>query len=457
VNFAVSSPGPLRGEAKLPGDRTLTLWALALGMLSGGNITISNPSPSPDAGALIRFLREHGASLAATRAELSESPGSIALRGYPFQGPVTVPRDLPDKTALLIVAAAAFNASRILMEGRGLEDEFTAAVDSLVRPLCRNLEIHQEGGGLLIEGAEYAPREPVEVESSLELLAATAAAMSINVPLTFSCNTDRVSSALSLFSALGCGIKKLSHADDRDAELERRMARASGKKPRERFAIEWDSADCTIRIPVDTSIAAAVAAVSSASPGSDVLLREVLWETDRRGFFDALRRMKGNVEQTLNPEHGFITADIRMKQGELEGIHLTADQSESIGPDWAILAALASTSSGETIIRIPTAGSTRRDTSPRFLTRRVASTVQGLETLGAIVGEYPEGIVVKRGAELRGDMVDSDGSPDTALALTVAGMLASGTTTIFGHDGDSFPVGEFIKIVTKLQSDRVTK
>ena len=74
----------------------------------------------------------------------------------------------------------------------------------------------------------------------------------------------------------------------------------------------------------------------------------------------------------------------------------------------------------------------------------------GLEMLGAHVGDYADGIVIKGGQELRGNLVDSCLSPGIALALAVAGLNSSGTTTVFGFEEDAFPVNEFMRIIKEL-------
>ena len=50
MRFEVSGHGPLKGEVILPGDRLLTLAAMAFVPLCGQPVRLVNPSMSPDAG-----------------------------------------------------------------------------------------------------------------------------------------------------------------------------------------------------------------------------------------------------------------------------------------------------------------------------------------------------------------------------------------------------------------------
>jgi len=440
VRFDISSPGRLAGEVSLSGDRTLTLSSLALGMLTGRTVTLSNPSPSPDIGILERFLRDQGA-------ELSDSPGAIVMKGRPFEGVVIVPRDLPDEALPAVVSAALFTAREVRIERReSPENDTSTATLSVLCSLGFTGDARAAGNGdVLLEGAEFSPPEAFPAGSLGEFEAAAAAAMASRREVVIAFHGPSVSPALGLVTALGAHIADAGRADGHAAELARRMARAAGAKAREERRFSWNFTDCEIRIPGDLNIASAVAAAASAIPKSDITLRDVLWEPGRRGFFEALRRMKGNVE--WNPRQGdpFDAADVRVGWSALEGVHLTSAQAEFMGPEAMILGVLASAASGETILR--RAASNREDNRVEF-----ARLAAGLESLGATVGEYPDGIIVKGSSELIGNLIDSGGSPDVALALAVAGALASGTTSIFGYDGDAYPAGEFRRIIGALSA-----
>jgi hypothetical protein len=409
-------------------------------MLTGRTVTVLNPSPSPDVEFLKRFLCYHGA-------EFSDSPGAITMKGRPFEGSVTVPRDLPDEALLTIVCAALSTARTVRIQHRASpENTVSPALLSVLRSLGFSGNARAEDDGdVLLESAEFSPPDAFPAGSAGEFEAAAAAAMVVRRPVTIAFHGLSVSPALGLVTALGGHITETDRADDRTAELSRRMARASGGKAREERRFSWNFTDCEIRIPGDLTIAAAVSAAASAIPESDITLRDLLWEPGRRGFFDALRRMKGNVEWTPRQGYTFEAADVRVQWSALEGIHLTPSQAEFMGPEALILGVLASAADGETILPRPV---TDRGEN-RAMSAKLAS---GLESLGAAVGEYPDGIIVKGKCELHGDLVDSGGSPEVALALAVAGALASGTTSVFGYDGDEYPAGEFRKILGTLST-----
>ena len=154
--------------------------------------------------------------------------------------------------------------------------------------------------------------------------------------------------------------------------------------------------------------------------------------------------MKGNI--TYEPVHrknSFESAKIKIGWSKLEGVHITSGQALTMAAEIPVLGALAAFAVGETvasdIIDGPGPG---RDV--------FSALAHGLEMLGAHVGDYADGIVIKGGQELRGNLVDSCLSPGIALALAVAGMNSSGTTTVFGFEEDAFPVSEFMRIIKEL-------
>jgi 3-phosphoshikimate 1-carboxyvinyltransferase len=65
---------------------------------------------------------------------------------------------------------------------------------------------------------------------------------------------------------------------------------------------------------------------------------------------------------------------------------------------------------------------------------RLATMAEGLRRMGAIVEERPDGVSIQGPATLHGATVDSQGDHRVAMALAVAGLVASGPTTIEGAD-----------------------
>ncbi len=436
MRFDVSYPGRLSGETSLPGDTELTLSTLALGSLTGVRVTAEGPSRSPDVAELCRCLSSWGS-------DISDTGNTISVKGAMPEGRVVIPRTCPDHPAFLISTAAVFSDRSVLFEDRG--PEFGGLIVGLL-PALRSLgyhgEPHDDGHGcVVLDRTQFDPGRTVPVRTPAHLETILAASIAAGKPVAVEYPGGTVSHVLRLAGLLGAEMTPPVEADPRESEIERRKARAAGLKPPDVSRISWRFSDTAIGIPGDIVVGAAVAAAASAIPESNIKINSMLWEQGRRGFLETLRRMKADV--SWNPSRGrsFETADVDVRWSSREGVHLTETNAETFGAEIAVLGPLAAISRGETVLRRPPA-SGAGEWFPLL--------TAGLESLGAAVGEYSEGIVIKGGGELHGDLVDAGGCGPAALAFALAGLMASGTTSVFGYDRGTYPVGEFLSIIGRL-------
>jgi 3-phosphoshikimate 1-carboxyvinyltransferase len=74
-------------------------------------------------------------------------------------------------------------------------------------------------------------------------------------------------------------------------------------------------------------------------------------------------------------------------------------------------------------------------------TDRIATVVGELRRMGARIEARPDGFLVQGPTSLRGAVVDSHGDHRLAMALAVAGLVATGETVVRGAGcvADSFP------------------
>ena len=441
MHFKISSPGPLAGRTRVPGDVRLTLTTLAISMLSHHEITITNPSPSPDVADFLRFLERCGAVI-------DHSNDTITFCGNEYKDDVLIDVDVPDSIIHCIISPAVFSACSVkIVDGAGSRSHaVTLLLDLLKTVGLVDENISEDGKDIIVGSAVFSPPEVVYVDSAWAFEAVITAAAASGNPVVISYPTLAVTHILRLLTLLGFHITLPETADDKTIEISRRLSRAAGEKSQDIRTFEWsDKQGGVIKIPGDSTIAAAVCGAASLLQRSDVTVEDVIWEQGRRGFFDSLRRMKVNIEwEPGKNDHSFDSASIRVKWSKSEGIHVSSDQVFSMSSESLILGAVAAYASGKTVIsnarEFPGFG---RDTFTIF--------ARGLETLGAHAGDFSEGIVLHGVQELRGDVVDPGGDSDVALALVVAALNASGTTTISGFEGDEYPAGEFLRIIKELE------
>lgn len=442
MRFDVTVCGPLSGEAVLPGDSRLTLSVMAFSVSCPHTVTLVNPSPDPDVGHFRDYLEAIGA------ASFSDTPDGFFMTGKGWPREVCIDDEVPRHIAHIVASAAVFSGKTVVF--RAEHEMETAVMSSIVDRIStlgvRKSDISHSDGAVTIGASSFDNTREVQASSAWSFEMIAAGAMAAGKPVSVSYVSQMVSHAATLVSMLGFGSGNIQ-SEDRNAELTRRMARLSGEPvPDIRRLAPINVAPPVLSIPGDTLIASALAASAAIIQKSDIRLSNVLYEPGRRGFFDSLRRMKGNVgiNQTKR-RHSFDSADISIGWSALEGIHVTASQARTFIQELPLLGALAAFAQGETVL-------SDADDGPGAGREAFVALADVLEMLGAYVGDYTDGIIVRGGRELRGNLVDSCGDPSVALACAVVGLNASGSTTVFGFDDSSWPVSEYLSLVKGLKS-----
>ena len=136
-------------------------------------------------------------------------------------------------------------------------------------------------------------------------------------------------------------------------------------------------------------------------------------------FLDVITEMGGTVSWDRSK------GEITVGKAALNGITVSVSDTPDLLPTIAVLGAAAS---GKT--RIQNVEHVRYKE-----TDRVAVMAQELEKLGAVVTERENELVIHgEETELRGARVDGANDHRIVMALSVAGLVAAGETTITGRD-----------------------
>lgn len=215
-------------------------------------------------------------------------------------------------------------------------------------------------------------------------------------------------------------------------------------------------------IPGDFSSAAFILGAALCLPGSEVTVTGVGVNETRTGFLDVLRSMGADVVVRNTAEQGGEpVSDITVRGSCLRATAVgrtaaslqTAPGQETaeVGSDtvvrmideFPILAVVATQASGTTVVRDAAELRVKE-------TDRIASVVDELRKLGAVIEPREDGFVVEGPATLRGAKVDSQGDHRLGMALVIAGLVAQGETTVLGAEriADSFP--GFVETMSRL-------
>jgi 3-phosphoshikimate 1-carboxyvinyltransferase len=200
-------------------------------------------------------------------------------------------------------------------------------------------------------------------------------------------------------------------------------------------------------VPGDPSAAAFWLVAAAIHADAQLLLRGVGVNPTRRAVIELLRRMGASIEERGEPDDGVgePIADLRTESSDLEAIEVSAAQTAAAIDEIPVLCLAATQARGQTVIR--GVGELRHKESDR-----VAGIVDGLTRLGARITANGDDIVINGTTELRGTTVDSLGDHRLALTFAIAGLIATGTTTIIGADCVSISYPTFFADLERIRS-----
>lgn len=416
-NLAIRPSTPMRGQVRMPGDKSITHRALLLSSISEGTSRISGLLHADDCLATLRAVESLGIKVERVGATM------VLVHGQGLNG-LQEPGDLLDcsrsGTTMRLLAG--------LLAGQPFLSVLTGDVQLRRRPMARVVDplrlmgatvLGRDGGrrpplaiqGGCLEGIEYAmPVASAQVKSALLLAGLYASSpTTLCEPGPARDHTER------MLLAMGARLEVAN--------------RALRIEPGERL----QAMDVTV--PGDFSAAAFILAAATLVPGSDIVVEGVGVNPTRTGFLDVLQAMGADV--TLQDERsvgGEPVADLVVCTSDLRGVEVSGDLVVRAIDEFPILAVVATQAHGETIVRDAAELRVKE-------TDRIASTVGELRRLGAEIEALPDGFVVRGPTRLQGGMAHSHGDHRLAMSLAVAGLVALGETTVENADciGDSFP------------------
>jgi 3-phosphoshikimate 1-carboxyvinyltransferase len=197
---------------------------------------------------------------------------------------------------------------------------------------------------------------------------------------------------------------------------------AAGGRPAIR-AMDW-------RVPGDFSSAAFWLA-AGCMPGSEVVVEGVGLNPRRTAFLDVLKRMGAriDVEAEADAAAGDLNAwepagAVRVRGGALRATEVGGDEIPNLIDELPLVAVLGALAEGTTVIR--DAEELRVKESDR-----IAAMAAGLRRMGVDVTETPDGMAVRGGGAIRGNVaVESLGDHRIAMALSILALLADGPVEV---------------------------
>jgi 3-phosphoshikimate 1-carboxyvinyltransferase len=181
-------------------------------------------------------------------------------------------------------------------------------------------------------------------------------------------------------------------------------------------------------------------------PGSDLTFQSIGLNPTRTAIVDFLTSIGGDIS-ILNCEscNGELVGSVRVRAGSLRGGEIPTELIPGLIDELPVLAVLGTQTENGLIFH--GAQELRVKESDR-----IAAVADNLRRMGAEVKEFPDGLRIPGRQRLNGAEIASYGDHRIAMAFSIAGLIADGTTTIMDSDCVQISFPTFFDIV-----DRVTQ
>jgi 3-phosphoshikimate 1-carboxyvinyltransferase len=412
----------LRGELRLPGDKSVSHRALMLATLAAGE---SRMAAAGD-GADVRSTSGVMAALGATVERVADDGRRVDYRVVsPGADGLHDPEDVLDcgnsGTSLRLITG--------LLAGLPLTAVLTGDASLRGRPVARIIEPLRSMGAVL-HGRHHDSLPPLTVVGHTPLRA---------VDVTTPVPSAQVKSAILL-----AGLR----ADGRTTVRERvatrdhteRMLRARGVPVTSEVGPDG-GAVITVqggvavqaldeRVPGDVSAAAFWLVAASIHPDAELTLRDVGVNPTRRAIIDLLRAMGATIDErgtgpAVDDGVGEPLADLVVRSADLRAIDVGPGDVAAAIDEIPVLCLAAARAHGTTTIR--GAGELRHKESDR-----IAGIATGLRALGADLEVDGDDLRItgRGGTPLRAAATDSLDDHRLAMTFAIAGLVADGPTSI---------------------------
>jgi 3-phosphoshikimate 1-carboxyvinyltransferase len=415
--YRVAPGSSVRGELRVPGDKSISHRALMLGGIAEGVTEISGFLASEDCLSTLAALQAMGV--------LIERPQDTQVRVH------GAGRDGLRASAAALDLGNAGTAIRLLMgllAGQRFDSTLIGDASLMRRPMERVAK-PLRAMGARIDTTEGKP--PLKIHGGGALKA---------VDYVMPMASAQVKSAVLLAGLYASGTTTVTEPAPTRDHTERMLRDFGVRLTQEALTVGIAGGQrltgCQVQVPGDFSSAAFFIVAGCLGATEGLTLRGVGVNPTRTGLLDMLRMMGANIE--LRAAGSSTTAepiaDITVRRSSLRGIRVPEALVPLAIDEFPVFFIAAAAAQGETLVT--GAGELRVKE-----TDRLAVMATGLQSLGVRCELLADGLRIQGGTPLRGGYIDSDGDHRIAMAFSVASLLASGPLEIddVANVATSFP------------------
>ncbi|NEX01064.1 3-phosphoshikimate 1-carboxyvinyltransferase [Pseudobutyrivibrio sp. NOR37] len=402
--MAITKANSLKGEIKVPGDKSISHRGVMFGAISEGTTELTGFLDGADCRSTIGCFRAMGI-------DISQNADHVIIHGKGLHG-LKAPSQMLDvgnsgtTTRLIsgILAGQPFVSSL-----NGDESIQKRPMGRIITPLtqmgahirsikdngCAPLEI----GGSPLKAIHYdSPVASAQVKSCVLLAGLYADGVtSVTEPVVSRNHTEL------MLSGFGADIKS-----------EGLTASIVGNPK---------LIGQNIEVPGDISSAAYFIVAGLICENADLLIKNVNTNPTRAGIIKVAQDMGGNIE-LLNERivSGEPVADIHVTSSNLHGCEVSGDIIPTLIDELPVIAVMASCASGTTTIKDAAELKVKESD-------RIATVTENLKNMGCDITPTDDGMIIKGGQPLKGTTIKTYLDHRIAMSFAIAGLVANGETT----------------------------
>ncbi len=413
MEIKITKAKKVLGELRVPSDKSISHRSIILTSLAKGESTVKNFLKAGDTLTTVSVYRSLGV-------EIKEEGDIFRVKGVNLFG-YKEPEDILDmgnsgtttRLTLGLVSGQKFFSA--MTGDNSLRKRPMARVVDPLREMNAQIDGREEGNllPLSIRGKELTGIEFFNKKSSAQVKSAL---------LIAGCLTEEKVSVIEKIKSRDHTEKMLTAmgADIQIEEKEEYKVSIRGKK--ELNPVEID-------VPADPSSTAFFAAAAAIVPDSEILLKDVLVNPTRDGFFRKLQEMGAEVFYINEREKvGEKIADILVKYSpDMKGIKIEKKDVPSMVDEIPLLALVATQAEGETVI-------TGAEELRVKESDRIKAVVENLKRIGVEVEELEDGMIIKGKQKIKGGIIDSYHDHRIAMGFAILGLISEEGITVKNAD-----------------------
>jgi len=420
----------LKGNIRVPGDKSISHRAVILCSIANGISKIKGISTSMDCKTTINVMKKIGLDI--NNKDDFIVINGIGLSEFAKKGSIDrVGLDCGNSgtTARLLVG---------MLSGAGIKSLLTGDASLLKRPMDRIVSPLLKAGAVITDSNGFLP---------IELKGGALVPFEYKMPVA----SAQVKSALILAALFINGtsliIEPLETRDHTEKMLLMMDADIKIKNTLQGKNIIINGrkslTPIDFEVPGDISSASFLIGTALVTNSSDIVIENVLLNKTRAHILDVIKRMGGNIEVELTDEFPEAVGNVRVRSSKLRGVSIGGFEIPLIIDEIPALAALGFFAKGKTVVR--GASELRVKESDR-----IKSIVSMIRAFGGKIEELDDGFIIYGKNRPVSAEVDSFNDHRIAMASSIIASNVKGETKIRNAECVAISFPDFFDTLEKF-------